>query len=382
MTQTCWTLRPESGFLLAPDPIEDLTRVEVSLDDGVIEELLALARSLPNRVEARTIRRDLVGLAQFDMTPVAEVQDFRITERLFQIYAHFANAFVWCDQDNAGDYIPASVAVPLVQLAELVERPPIMPYASTSLANFERIDPQQGYAVENLRCIQTMIDTQDEAWFHLVHVEIEAHAGTAVFALQEASEAALAGDTERVEHELSKVPPAFDKMIRAFRRITERCRTDVYYHTLRPYLFGFDDVVYQGVAKFGEKPMTFRGESGAQSSVIPSIKALLGLNHAEGGLSEHLTIMIDYMPKPHRKFLRSIDPKAIRGFVTRADDPNLRDIYNLCLERMVDFRSLHLKMAHAFIAQKVKDPRGTGGTEFMKWLTILRDETAQQMIAA
>lgn len=49
---------------------------------------------------------------------------------------------------------------------------------------------------------------------------------------------------------------------------------------------------------------------------------------------------------------------------------------------MVDFRSLHLKMAHAFIAQKVKDPRGTGGTDFMKWLTQLRDETAQQMITA
>lgn len=382
MTQSCWTLRADSGFLLAPDPVEDLTQVDVPLDDGVIEELLALARSLPSRIEEKTIRKDLLALKALDMAPVAKVQDFRIIERVFQIYAHFANGFVWCDQNDPSDHIPASVAVPLVQLAEMVERPPIMPYASTSLANFERIDPSQGYDVENLRCIQKMIGTQDEAWFHLVHVEIEAHAGAAVFALREASEAARSEDIERVERELAKVPPAFDKMIRAFRRITDRCRTEVYYHTLRPYLFGFDDVVYQGVAKFEEKPMTFRGESGAQSSVIPSIKALLGLTHAEGGLSEHLTIMVDHMPKPHREFLRSIDPQAIRAFVTRAGDPNLRDIYNLCLERLVDFRSLHLKMAHAFIAQKVKDPRGTGGTEFMKWLTILRDETAQQMIAA
>lgn len=45
-------------------------------------------------------------------------------------------------------------------------------------------------------------------------------------------------------------------------------------------------------------------------------------------------------------------------------------------------RSLHLKMAHAFIAQKVKDPRGTGGTDVMKWRAHLRVETAQQMITA
>lgn len=165
-------------------------------------------------------------------------------------------------------------------------------------------------------------------------------------------------------------------------RITENCRTDVYYHTLRPYLFGFDDVVYCGVAAFGGRPMTFCGGAGAQSSVSPAIKTLLGLRHAEGGLSAHLTIMIDDMPKPHRQVLHDLGPMAIRGFVIGSGDPNLRDICNLCLEKMVDFRSLHLKMAHAFIEQKVTDPRGTGGTELMKWLTILRDETAEQLIAA
>ena len=74
MTQSCWTLRADSGFLMAPDPVEDLTQVEVPLDDGVIEELLALARSLPNRIEEKTIRQDLLALKALDMTPVAEVQ--------------------------------------------------------------------------------------------------------------------------------------------------------------------------------------------------------------------------------------------------------------------------------------------------------------------
>jgi len=380
MTQTCWTVTRDAGFLITPDPIEDLITVDLPLDTEVTQNLMHLATSIPERIRAMTIRGDLSALQTHDMTPVQEVTDFRITERLFQIYSHFANAYVWCDQTNPSPFIPASVAVPLVQLSHMVERPPILPYASTGLANFKRVDPALGYDVDNLRCIQHMIDISDEAWFHLIHVEIEAHAGAAILGLMAASVAAKQGDAPRVSTELEQVPAAFDKMIKAFRRITERCSTETYYHTLRPYLFGFDNVIYEGVAEYGGKPMTFRGESGAQSTVIPAIKSLLGLVHAEGGLTEHLDIMTDYMPKPHQALLGQIDPTAIRGFAARTGDPNLADVYNLCLERMVDFRSLHLKMAHAFIAQKVKDPRGTGGTEFMKWLTMLRDETAAQML--
>lgn len=382
MNQACWTPSSGTGFLMAPDPIENLNTVDNPLDPGVTGALLDVASSLPVRIERGTIRADLQSMQVFDMAPMAEVKDMRITERLFQIYAHFANAFVWCDQSDPATYIPKAVAAPMVQLSKFVERPPIVPYASTALSNFQRLDPNGPHQLENLRCIQKMIDIPDESWFHLVHVEIEAHAGGAIFALLEAACMAKQGDTAGVEAELAKVPPVFDKMINSFRRITEQCDTNVYYHTLRPYLFGFDGIIYEGVDEFGGKPMKFTGETGAQSSVIPAIKALIGLQHSHGGLTEDLEAMKSYMPKPHRELLARIDPTAIRSFVKSANNPNLREVYNLCLERVVDFRSLHLKMAHAFIAQKVKDPRGTGGTDFMKWLTQLRDETAQQMIVA
>ena len=367
---------------MSPDPIEDLTGVKHPLAAEAVEELLDKARTLPARIEGQTIRSDLQSMPVFDMAAMAEVMDLRITERLFQIYSHFANAFVWCDQNNPSSHLPKAVAAPLVQLSKFVERPPIVPYASTGLANFERLDRNGPHELENLHCLQKLVDIPDESWFHLVHVEIEARAGTAVFALLEASRLAELGDAAGVEDELVKVPPVFDEMMHSFRRITQHCNTDVYYHTLRPYLFGFDGVVYEGVDEFGGEPMTFMGESGAQSSVIPAIKALIGLKHSHGGLSEDLESMKAYMPKPHRELLAQIDPSAIRSFVERTANPNLREAYNFCLQRLVDFRSLHLGMAHAFIARKVKDPRGTGGTDFMKWLAQLRDETAQQMITA
>ncbi|MEM7525844.1 MAG: hypothetical protein AAF360_19235, partial [Pseudomonadota bacterium] len=131
-----------------------------------------------------------------------------------------------------------------------------------------------------------MSATEDERWFHLIHVEIESHAGAAVFALQEAGRAARLGDAARVGRELEKVPPAFERMIRAFRRITEKCRTEVYYHTLRPYLFGFDGVVYQGVDAFGEKLIAIR----------------LLKNPLSGASHESLaSVLVNILNSPHAK---------------------------------------------------------------------------------
>ena len=169
-------------------------------------------------------------------------------------------------------------------------------------------------------------------------------------------------------------------MITTFKRMFEKCSPDIYFHTLRPYLFGFTDIVYIGVEEFKGKPQTYRGESGAQSTVIPAIQAFLGLRHEKGGLTEHLEIMKAYMPKPHRELLNNVDQRKIRDFIITCKKGELVDAYNSCLQGLFKFRSLHLKMAHAYVAQKVSNPIGTGGTEFMRWLKQLRDETEKQYI--
>lgn len=363
-----------------PDPIADLTRIETPLSDHVVEHLQELATSLPQLIASGEIRPTLASLPIYDLSPLREAEDFRIVERAFQIYAHFANAYVWSDQTDPADHIPAGVAVPLVNLGKLVERPPIVPYASTSLSNFQRIDPEEGLLADNLHCVQKLVDIPDESWFHLIHVEIEAHAGPAIQHGIDATSAIANDDSSTLQSHLESIPDAVKKMTATFKRIPERCSTDVYYHTLRPYLFGFDGVVYQGVEEFKGKPKTFRGETGAQSTVIPLLQTFLGLRHERGGLTEHLEIMKCYMPKPHRELLGSINKRTIREYLIQQDHSSLTDAYNACLESIVEFRSLHLHMAQAYIAQKVEDPRGTGGTEFMYWLKQLRNETEQQFI--
>jgi indoleamine 2,3-dioxygenase len=363
---------------MAPDPVRGLAASGMSQE--AVEWLADLATTLPAHVAERTLRDTLEALPVFNVSPLSEVTDFRLVERAFQIYSHLAQTFVWVDEHDPRQHIPAGVAVPFVKLANLVERLPIIIYAMTALANYERLDSDGEIEVDNTRVVQKLIDIPDESWFHLIHVEIERHAAPAIDGCVRAVEMANHSDTGGLTKVLAIIPPAFDNMIATFKRIGIGCKPETYFHTLRPYLFGFDDIVYEGVEEFGGVPQTFRGETGAQSTVIPAIQRFLGLRHAPGGLTEHLEIMIDYMPKPHREFLRRIDKFAVRDLVVKAGDTALTEVYNECLQQVVEFRSLHLKRAHAYIARRVENPIGTGGTDFMRWLEQLRDETNEQLV--
>lgn len=380
MLQNCWNPENDTGFLMSPDPVSDLSAMNTGLAQPVSSSLEDLAGRLPDLIKSGALRAVLTELEPFDVSGLGNESDFRVVERAFQIYSHFANAFVWCEEKNPEDHLPAGVAIPLVALSKMVDRPPILPYATTSLSNFRRKDPAGELVVENLECIIKLVDIPDESWFHLIHIEIEAHAAIAVQSCVMASAAIANDDAQAVETALSSIPQAFEKMMSTFKRMGEHCSPDVYYYTLRPYLFGFDGIVYKGVDEYKELPQTFRGETGAQSTVIPALKAFLGVTHEKGGLTNHLETMKAYMPTPHREFLAQIDNPQIRNYVIARKNSSLKKHYNECLKGLFEFRSLHFTMVHDYIASKVKNPIGTGGTEFMHWLQILRDETAEQYL--
>ena len=158
----CWEFSRSHGFLIDPDPVADLRQIETGLEPDHAEIVQELSDAMPVLVGERQLRSQLEQLPVSVMSSAIESGDGRILERLFQIYAHAANAYVWSDQEAPAHQIPAGVAVPLVELARVLGRPPILAYASTSLSNFERIDPDGDLSVDNLRCIQELIGTQDD----------------------------------------------------------------------------------------------------------------------------------------------------------------------------------------------------------------------------
>ena len=159
---------------------------------------------------------------------------------------------------------------------------------------------------------------------------------------------------------------------RVLRRIPERMDPALYYRTFRPYIRFFEGVVYEGV---DAAPLDFRGETGAQSSVVPTLVALLKVPHRPTRLTDHLADMRRFMPAEHRALIERVEALPdLRVLVDKA-------AYNEALEALATFREVHLGLRHEYIARWVDDPRGTGGTTYLEWLGQLIAETRAHKIA-
>jgi len=360
---------PSRGFLPPQDPLVSLPSEFSFLDE--------LGRELPDLLNSGKLRRVIEGLRH------VEVDGLRGSElqRARMIYAFLASAYVHATPGGPANRIPASVSVPLYELSGRVGMPPVLSYDVYALNNWRRKDTNGMIVLENLEILQSFVDIPDEPWFILVHIEVEAEAAPALVALGHAEKTVAEDNSETIQNSLEVMASRLWVMKETLSRMYEGNNPDLYFKSFRPYLVSFEGVVYEGVDAFGSQPQSFAGETAAQSSVVPSFDAVLGVKHRPTQLTDYITIMRGYMPRPHRDFIRAIDSPSIRDYVMNSKDRKIVDSYNSCLEALAAFRTEHLGLAETYIHTKVTNPKGTGGTPFMMWLTQLRDETLEHKIS-
>jgi len=378
---------------------EDLKRFEVSAQRGFLPESdperalpaplglwQELATELPKRLAARSLRSVVRTLPRFDLAALRSPVEERAAMRVLSFLGH---AFVW-EGGAPEPVLPQQLAAPWCALARRLGRPPVLSYASYALDNWRRFDAHGPIAVENLAILQNFLGGQDEDWFILIHVEIEALAARALRAAPGAREAAIGADGAALTAQLEEGASAREAMLATLRRMPERCDPYVYFTRVRPFIHGWKNhpalpqgVRYEGVPEL-DGPQQLRGETGAQSTIVPVLDALLGVSHAPDPLREYLDEMRGYMPPRHRAFLAHIESGgSVRGAVRelRGARPELAEAYDACLRWLEAFRTLHLEYAAQYINAQAgggANPSdvGTGGTPFMKYLAKHRDETA------
>ncbi|MEW6301282.1 MAG: hypothetical protein AB1671_26705 [Thermodesulfobacteriota bacterium] len=376
---------PQRGFLPTPDPLRRLPAAFAPWE--------GVARDLPKLLAAGAVRRELQRLPALKVSALSGRGQL---ERAMLLLSYFGHAYVWGEEEPARR-LPASVAVPWYAVARRLGRPPVLSYASYALHNWRRLDPAGPIALGNIVLLQNFLAGVDEEWFILVHVEIEAKAAPALAAIGPAQAAVAEGREQTVEQALAAIASVLEQIYATLRRMPERCDPYIYYRRVRPYIHGWknhpalpDGVVYDGVDAYGGAPQQFRGETGAQSAIIPALDAALGVAHKDDPLRPYLMEMRDYMPPEHRAFIEAIEHgPAIREYVLarRHARPALRDAYNACVQGVAQFRSLHLEYAARYIhhqsQQGLDNPTtvGTGGTPFMPYLKKHRDETLAHLIA-
>jgi indoleamine 2,3-dioxygenase len=371
-------LSRERGFLPLDDPLPRLPKA--------FDAWESVALGLPKLLVSDQVHRTIAELPQF---PIEAISSFRERERAMVLLSYLGHAYVWGGA-RPELVLPSVLAVPWYQVAKSLGRPPVLSYSSYALHNFFRFDASRQIECGNLGLIQNFLGGIDEEWFILIHVDIERKAAPATAVLHDCLDAAEGGQGEQLESLLSEIESSLRSMCLTLRKMPEHCDPYIYYHRVRPYIHGWknhpdvpEGVIYQGVEAYGGRPQQFRGETGAQSAIVPSVDATLGVRHKSDELSCYLVEMRNYMPPAHRAFIESLECRVpVRPFVQRAGRRSLTAVFNACVEALEAFRSLHLEYAAAYIFRQAqadsKNPHavGTGGTPFMPYLKKHRDETA------
>ena len=374
-----------NGFL--PDT-EPLYHIDCSNAD--VAKLKDLSLAIPKLLLTNKIRSQVDKLPSSFFSHDLSIYKEEELRSLNVQFSFLAHAYVWGDL-NPSKILPACLAKPWVKISEMLGRPAVLSYASYCLDNWHKIDSDEPVSLDNVALNYNFLGGIDEDWFVTIHVCIE---DKAKLAITSALNLALAFEENKVNKDLvlkdlSNVKESMMEVNHIFRKMPEKCDPYIYYHRVRPYIFGWknnpdlpEGLIYEDC--FDNQPQLFRGETGAQSSIVPTLDALFNVVHERDELREYLDEMRLYMPPGHRELIEYVEKHSkLKEFINENED--LKQIYDECLQEVSIFRTQHLQYAADYIhSQNTKSTlfgsggskvRGTGGTPFMKYLKKHRDET-------
>ena len=365
MTQGSELLKPayaRRGFLPEADPLAAFPSCSpyAALDE--------IGRDLPSLLHDKAFRAyaRALHIPQWE-DPVSEETLPQL--RLYYVRVGFlASAYVNQVGEEPAETLPRNIAEPLIDAARLLKRPPILSYDGYALYNWKRFRKDGPIALGNIDTIQNFVHMYDEHWFILVHVEIEAIAADILGAIATVKR----GWSDKPEAkifsaELWRIANAVRRQVEVLKRIPEHMDATLYYRTFRPYIRFFENVTYEGVDR---APMQFRGETGAQSSIMPTLIAFMKIPHRR--------IRSHGSPRRHAQLHASRASGADRGgrgHARHSQPRAVKEPYNAILDAMAAFRRVHYRWAEEYISRWTDDPRGTGGTPYMEWLQQMLVET-------
>ena len=377
-------------FLPKKDPLKTYTT-----DTRSLKLIADIAAHLPKLLLTGQVQKTIKDLNVNALSVNSIIKDGDIREvKLAMAHLSFiSHAYIWGGK-NPEKTLPEAIAKPWVKLANKLERPPILSYGSYCLDNWYRVDSKEDISLQNVGLITNFLGGVDEDWFVTIHVCIENAASKAVNAATNLSNLNEDNSINDYLANLKDIVASLKEVNNIFSRMPEKCDPYIYYHRVRPFIFGTKDnpdlkkgLIYEG--QFNNKPQFFRGETGAQSSIMPFLDGALGIYHTKDHLRHYLNEMRDYMPPEHRKMIEDVESRSnAKTYIQQSK--RLVNEYNKCLEEIRKFRALHLEFAATYIHQQsqIKNPfgrggstiTGTGGTPFMKYLKKHRDETQKQKI--
>ncbi|MFM6517974.1 MAG: hypothetical protein ACKPHO_03815 [Dolichospermum sp.] len=370
---SAYEIDPVRGFLPSEDPLTQLPPAFIAWEE--------ISAQVPALLTAGKIRQVLDKMPILD--PVA-LENKRQLYRAFLLLSVMANAYIMGETEQAS-ILPRNIAMPLWYVAQKVGMPPVFTYFSMMLYNWFRIDPSAPIDLDNLAISRSYQGSQDEHWFYLNMVAIEAKGGPAVKAMAEIQSAITSDDGVTIEQNLTEIIAVQEKMITTLKRLAEKCDPYIFYNRLRPILdaWKYPGVLYEGVS---EQPQMWIAASAAQCSLFHAFDIAFGIDHQDQG-GQFLRQMREYMPLKHRQFLVELEAgPSLREYILhkKPDYLRIKELYNQSVELLDAFRKKHLEISVNYVVKQARKKEigvsGTSGTNVTRFLGQVRRETSEYVI--
>jgi len=372
-----------NGFLPIKEPLVKLPETYSKLQN-LVDELHVFQ---PNN------NKGVLGIPDLIETKVNEVPnyideikletDVFVLQALFRAYTFITSGYTlelaYQEFIKSGNYgkartiLPENIAVPLVEVSDKLQVYPWLDYHyAYSLGNYVKKDSLGTLDWKNLDMACKFTGTTDEIGFIMVHVFINELTPSLVGSVMDF------GKTKNIEY-LKSCAQVLEEMNKRRRSMWSASRHERY-NDFRIFIMGIkgnenifgDGLVYSGC--FGNKPQKFRGQTGAQDSIIPMIDIFSGIvdYYPENELTNYLMELRSYRPVCIQEFFKDLREyytnENVFSYLTKNN--NLEGLVYLLkiVDEVYLFRNGHWQFVQKYIMSNTKYAFATGGTPITSWL--------------
>jgi len=374
----------KNGFLPIKDPLHKLPE-RYNILQNLIDNLYVVKDngsgilSKPNQIE-----EEIKILPNF-IDIIKNENDIFILQALFRTYAIITSAYTlelsYQEYIKSGNYgkarelLPSNLSEPIVYVSEKIGAYPWLDYFyAYGPGNYVKLSSHGGLHWANLDMVCKFHGSNDEVGFMMVHVYINELSPLLVKSV--------------MDYGISKSNENLLLCCKILKEMNER-RKEMWtasrferYNDFRVFIMGIQgnkDIFPNGLIYencFNNEPQYYRGQTGAQDSIIPMIDIFTGIvdYYPDNQLTKYLLDLRSYRPKCIQDFF-----KDLREYYNNTDN-NLFNHLKLSdnieglvyLLKIVDevylFRNGHWQFVQKYIMSNTKYSYATGGTPITSWL--------------
>ena len=371
------------GFLPTKDPLKELPNKYYDLQQ-LINDLHVFQKNelkgilgVPNMIEER------VSSIPNYIETIKEETDVFILQALYRAYTFVTSGYTlelsYQEFIKNGNYgkarqiLPVNISEPLVEVSNKLNVYPWLDYHySYSIGNYVKKDPNGTLDWKNLDMACKFTGGVDEIGFIMLHVYINELSPQLVSSVMNYGKDHLTKELELCGRTMEEINNRRKEMWTASR--------SEHYNDFRIFIMGIkgnDSIFDNGLVYsncFDNIPQQFRGQTGAQDSIIPMMDIFTGVvdYYPNNKLTEYLLDLRTYRPVCIQNFFKDLreyyNSNPIYSYLCKTKN-YVGLVYLLkIIDEIYLFRNGHWQFVQKYIMSNTKYAFATGGTPITTWL--------------